>query len=156
MNETRILIRLLRMYIPRNWEFGWALAKLRNFGEKGVWPPPPSLRHCLFSENAVEHGAGAGDCSPVERVSVPLIVHRDEVHHQHVVRQRVQTVQPRLESREHPSAKNGMSYEIRASHRGTRKRGAIWQGIWEMDGGVVELVFLSVVKPTWCTFYSID
>jgi hypothetical protein len=32
MNETHILIRLLRIYIPRNWEFGSALAKLRNFG----------------------------------------------------------------------------------------------------------------------------
>jgi hypothetical protein len=32
MNETHILIRLLRMYIPRKWEFGSALAKLRNFG----------------------------------------------------------------------------------------------------------------------------
>jgi hypothetical protein len=31
MNETHILVRLLRMYIPRNWEFGSALAKLRNF-----------------------------------------------------------------------------------------------------------------------------
>jgi hypothetical protein len=35
MNETRILIRLLRMYIQRNWEFGSALAKLRNFGRVG-------------------------------------------------------------------------------------------------------------------------
>jgi hypothetical protein len=34
-NETHILIRLLRMYIPRNWEFGAALAKLRNFGGWG-------------------------------------------------------------------------------------------------------------------------
>jgi hypothetical protein len=33
INETRILIRLLQMYIPRSWEFGSALAKLRNFGE---------------------------------------------------------------------------------------------------------------------------
>jgi hypothetical protein len=32
MSETRILIRLLRMYIPRNREFSSALAKLRNFG----------------------------------------------------------------------------------------------------------------------------
>jgi hypothetical protein len=31
MNETHILIRLLRMYIPRNWVFGSALAKLRNY-----------------------------------------------------------------------------------------------------------------------------
>jgi hypothetical protein len=37
MNETHILIRLLRMYIPRNWEFGSASAKLRNFGGG---PPP--------------------------------------------------------------------------------------------------------------------
>jgi hypothetical protein len=29
---TRILIRLLRMYFPRNWEIGSALSKLRNFG----------------------------------------------------------------------------------------------------------------------------
>jgi hypothetical protein len=35
MNETRILISLLRMYIPRNWEFGSALAKLLNFGGGG-------------------------------------------------------------------------------------------------------------------------
>jgi hypothetical protein len=33
MSETCILIRLLRMYFPRNWEFGSALSKLRNFGE---------------------------------------------------------------------------------------------------------------------------
>jgi hypothetical protein len=37
MNETRILIRLLRMYIQRNREFGSALEKLRNFG--GFEPP---------------------------------------------------------------------------------------------------------------------
>jgi hypothetical protein len=35
MSETRILIRLLRMYFPRNWEFGSALSKLRNFGGGG-------------------------------------------------------------------------------------------------------------------------
>jgi hypothetical protein len=33
MSETRILISLLRTYFPRNWEFGSALRKLRNFGE---------------------------------------------------------------------------------------------------------------------------
>jgi hypothetical protein len=37
MSETRILIRLLQMYFPRNWEFGSALSKLRNFG--GFEPP---------------------------------------------------------------------------------------------------------------------
>jgi hypothetical protein len=30
------------MYFPRNWEFGWALSKLRNFGG-GFEPPPPPL-----------------------------------------------------------------------------------------------------------------
>jgi hypothetical protein len=29
-NETRVLIRLLRMYFPRNWEFGSALSKLES------------------------------------------------------------------------------------------------------------------------------
>jgi hypothetical protein len=38
MNEAHILIRLLWMYIPRNWEFGSALAKLRNFGGGGLKP----------------------------------------------------------------------------------------------------------------------
>jgi hypothetical protein len=32
MSETRILITLLRMYFPWNWEFGSALSQLRNFG----------------------------------------------------------------------------------------------------------------------------
>jgi hypothetical protein len=43
MNETRILIRLLRMYISRNWEFGSALSKRRNFGGvvEPLQPPPP-------------------------------------------------------------------------------------------------------------------
>jgi hypothetical protein len=41
MSETRILVRLLRMYFPRNWEFGSALSKLRNFGGGGLNPPNP-------------------------------------------------------------------------------------------------------------------
>jgi hypothetical protein len=43
MNETYNLIRLLQMYIPQNWEFGSALAKLRNFGGGGGVEPlkPP-------------------------------------------------------------------------------------------------------------------
>jgi hypothetical protein len=49
MNEAHILIRLLWMYIPRNWEFGSALAKLRNFG----------LRY------ATDHG---GSCILVKKV----------------------------------------------------------------------------------------
>jgi hypothetical protein len=46
MDETHILIRLLRMYIPRNWEFGSTLEKLRNFG--GGVSKPPSVRHCCL------------------------------------------------------------------------------------------------------------
>ena len=43
MSESRILVRLLRMYFPRNWEFGSALSKLRNFGGGGFEHPklPP-------------------------------------------------------------------------------------------------------------------
>jgi ABC-type glycerol-3-phosphate transport system substrate-binding protein len=41
MNETRILIRLLGMYFPWNWEFGSALAKLQNFGRVLTPLPPP-------------------------------------------------------------------------------------------------------------------
>jgi hypothetical protein len=44
MNETHILIRLLWMYISQNWEFGSALAKLRNFGG-GFEPPKVPLRY---------------------------------------------------------------------------------------------------------------
>jgi hypothetical protein len=42
MNETLILIRLLRMYIPRNWEFGSALAKLWRGSqrERDHWGDP--------------------------------------------------------------------------------------------------------------------
>jgi hypothetical protein len=40
-SEPRILIRLLRMYFPRNWEFGSAFSKHRNFGEGVSTPPPP-------------------------------------------------------------------------------------------------------------------
>jgi hypothetical protein len=39
------------MYFPRNWEFGLALSKLRNFGGGGGWTPPkppPSVRHCAL------------------------------------------------------------------------------------------------------------
>jgi hypothetical protein len=45
LNETHILIRLLPMYIPRNWEFDPALAKFRNFWGGGV---PPAVRFCSF------------------------------------------------------------------------------------------------------------
>jgi hypothetical protein len=45
MSETRILIRLLRMYLPRNWEFGSAFSKLRNFGGGGLNIPTPPPRY---------------------------------------------------------------------------------------------------------------
>jgi hypothetical protein len=35
-----MLISLLRMHFPRNWEFGSAFSKLRNFGW-GLNPQPP-------------------------------------------------------------------------------------------------------------------
>jgi hypothetical protein len=42
MSETRLRIRLLRMYFPRNWAFGSALSKLWNFrGGGGRVEPPP-------------------------------------------------------------------------------------------------------------------
>jgi len=45
MSESRILVRLLRMYFPRNWELDSALSKLRNF-RGGSWTKlPPSVRH---------------------------------------------------------------------------------------------------------------
>jgi hypothetical protein len=43
MSKTRILIMLLQMYIPRNWEFSQAFSKLRNFfflGGGGGFNPP--------------------------------------------------------------------------------------------------------------------
>jgi hypothetical protein len=43
MSKSRILVRLLRMYFPRNWEFGSALSKLRNFGGVRTPQPPPPL-----------------------------------------------------------------------------------------------------------------
>ena len=48
MSESRILVRLLRMYFPWNWEFGSALSKLRNFGGgfEHTNLPPPLVRHC--------------------------------------------------------------------------------------------------------------
>jgi hypothetical protein len=52
----RIVMRLLWMYIPRNWEFGSALAKLRNFGRAGgggCWThqTPSTLSTSLFSSS---------------------------------------------------------------------------------------------------------
>jgi hypothetical protein len=53
MNKTHILIRLLQMYIPRNWEFGSDVAKLRNFGGEFKHPPPPAVCHCATEKTLV-------------------------------------------------------------------------------------------------------
>jgi hypothetical protein len=65
VNETPILITLLWVYIPRNWEFGSALAKLRNCCEEGV-PTPPTPRGMLLTSTlddvaraALRRSAGA-------------------------------------------------------------------------------------------------
>jgi hypothetical protein len=41
MSKTNILIMLLRMYFPWNWEFGSSLSKLRNFGGRCLNTPNP-------------------------------------------------------------------------------------------------------------------
>jgi hypothetical protein len=40
MTETRVLIRLVRMYFPRNWKFVSVLSKLRNLGGGGEFEHP--------------------------------------------------------------------------------------------------------------------
>jgi hypothetical protein len=45
MSDTIILIRLLRMYIPRNWEFSSALSKLLDFCGVVEIQKTPSVRH---------------------------------------------------------------------------------------------------------------
>jgi hypothetical protein len=58
------------MYIPRNWEFGSALSKLRNFGEVMNLPNPPSVRHswslpCLrFPQEVKRSGRNAEHPAP--------------------------------------------------------------------------------------------
>jgi hypothetical protein len=47
--KTCILIRLLWMYFIRNWEFGSALSKLRNFVGGEVWMPPNPLQYATVS-----------------------------------------------------------------------------------------------------------
>jgi hypothetical protein len=55
VNEARILIGLLRMHIPRNWEFGSGFSILRNFGEGVQHPNPhPSVRHCSPINNTFQ------------------------------------------------------------------------------------------------------
>jgi hypothetical protein len=58
MNETHILIRLLRMYIPWNWEFGSALAKLQNFGGGGVEPQNPLRYATDYTGRVAQPSAG--------------------------------------------------------------------------------------------------
>jgi hypothetical protein len=42
MSETRISIRMSRMYLPRNWSVGSALSKLRQIGGGGEFEHPKS------------------------------------------------------------------------------------------------------------------
>ena len=49
MSESRILVRLLRMYFPRNWEFGSAWSKLRNF----LNPPTPRYATATYGVTTV-------------------------------------------------------------------------------------------------------
>ena len=49
MSESRILVRLLRMYFPQSWEFGSALSKLRNFRGGGFEHPKPPPRYATGS-----------------------------------------------------------------------------------------------------------
>jgi hypothetical protein len=56
------------MYIPRNWEFGQAFSKLRNFGRGGVEPPkhPPGYASDLRSFKGVKR--------PVTRDKIIIII----------------------------------------------------------------------------------
>jgi hypothetical protein len=55
MSKTRILIRLLRMYFPRNWEFGSALSKRRIFGWGLKLHPPRYATGCM-GKNLLQEG----------------------------------------------------------------------------------------------------
>jgi hypothetical protein len=68
MSETRILIRLLRMYFPQNWKFSSALSKLRNFGVGGFEHPKPPLGMPLFQNTLSVPSSEAGR---YEEKSVP-------------------------------------------------------------------------------------
>jgi hypothetical protein len=48
MSETRVLIRLLRMYFPRNWEFGSVLSKPRYGTDGLVFPMVQIVLRCLL------------------------------------------------------------------------------------------------------------
>jgi hypothetical protein len=54
MGETHILIRLLWMYFPQNWEFGSALSKLWNFGG-GLNPTKYTIDVEVISLNIINH-----------------------------------------------------------------------------------------------------
>jgi hypothetical protein len=73
MSETRILIRLLRMYFPRNREFGSALSKLRNFG--GWFEPPQTLPRYATVYFPLYISCYSKICRP--KNSVLLLLHRN-------------------------------------------------------------------------------
>jgi hypothetical protein len=56
MSETHILIRLLQMYFPQNWEFGSALSKFLYFNRVVFEPPkPPSVHHWMVPDHGFCH-----------------------------------------------------------------------------------------------------
>jgi hypothetical protein len=61
MSETRILIRLLQMYIPRNWEFGQDFSKLQNF--RGGFEP---LKHPPGYVSGTVHTITAADMQQMD------------------------------------------------------------------------------------------
>jgi hypothetical protein len=73
MGETRILITL-RLYFPRNWEFGSALSKFRNFGGRGVFESPKPL--------PPRYTTGVGDkdaCSFTTGVHISFLVTNGDI-----------------------------------------------------------------------------
>jgi hypothetical protein len=61
MSETSILVWLLRMYFPRNWEFASDLSNIRNLGGFNSPTPPPPVRHCHVGMLVLKKGNVTGD-----------------------------------------------------------------------------------------------
>ena len=86
MSESCILVKLLRMYFPRNWEFGSALSKLRNLGGGGFEHPksPPSVRHwlCVFSDRRLSkhHHHLPPPWTRTKYLRMKEEVHTDSIH----------------------------------------------------------------------------
>jgi hypothetical protein len=75
-SKFRILIRWLRMYFPRNWEFGSALSKLRNFGRVQT---APSVRHWYVVNSCVVIDSSRITGELVTRNCADTCCHRQEI-----------------------------------------------------------------------------